>query len=218
MAPAARSRATGVASAAGRKAARPLVPPVEITPAVSNESLIVMGTPCNGPRSVPRDSSASALRASSRAASPVSWTTALSWGFTASIRWRYASTTSSAETCLRRMASASEVTDAWVISPSWTGPGPGAEHPANRTALPPARSRNSRRDSSSKPCELSMGPSPLPISRFYPNRPEKIKNPRQTALKVAVIPLRRHHRDPCSPGHRRVHRVTTLCPMKRQAW
>jgi hypothetical protein len=72
MAPAARNRATAVASALGTKLARPLVPPVQITPAVSSVSLMVMGTPCSGPLISPRANAASASSASLRAESAVS--------------------------------------------------------------------------------------------------------------------------------------------------
>ena len=53
-----------MASRSGTKSRRPAVPPVETTPSVSNESFRVMGTPCRGPRSSPREIAASASRAS----------------------------------------------------------------------------------------------------------------------------------------------------------
>src|SRR5436853_7488500 len=50
IAPAARSRDTAVASAVGTNDARPAVPPVVMTPAVSRLSLMVTGTPWGGRR------------------------------------------------------------------------------------------------------------------------------------------------------------------------
>ena len=100
IAPAARIRATAVASASGTKSFRPSVPPVETMPSVSCESLMVIGTPCSGPNDSPRASAASAARASSIARSEASCTTALSLGLTSSMRRKCASTVSAAETSL----------------------------------------------------------------------------------------------------------------------
>ncbi len=69
IAPCLRTRDTTVASRSGTNPARPWVPPVLMTPAVSNESLIVIGTPCSSPQSSPRESAASASRARASAAS-----------------------------------------------------------------------------------------------------------------------------------------------------
>jgi hypothetical protein len=65
---------------------RPNVPPVLTTPAVSNESFTVNGTPCNGPMLFPAASMASASFASATARSRHIATTALIFGFTASMR------------------------------------------------------------------------------------------------------------------------------------
>ena len=66
-APAARSRATASASAAGTWLASPAAPEVLARPAVSKLSLIVMGTPCSGPSVRPRASARSAAAAATRA-------------------------------------------------------------------------------------------------------------------------------------------------------
>ena len=111
IAPASFARRTTVASRSGTKLARPVEPPVEIIPAVSSESLIVIGTPWSGPTGSPRATAASARLASARAASARSCTTAFSAGFTASILARQASTTSPEDTRPSRMAAASDRTD-----------------------------------------------------------------------------------------------------------
>src|SRR5689334_18918619 len=80
--------------------------------AVSNESLIVNGSPCSGPRSSPRACSSSARRAASRTTS-TRRTTALIAGLTASIRARTALTTSTEERRPSRMSLAS-----WVADPA----------------------------------------------------------------------------------------------------
>ena len=49
-APASRTRATGSASSEGTKSASSGAPEVVMQPSVWNESLTVIGTPCNGPR------------------------------------------------------------------------------------------------------------------------------------------------------------------------
>ena len=95
-APAAFSRATTVASAAGTKSRRPIVPQVDTVPAVSKQSLMVMGTPWSGPVDRPSASAASASRARSSASS-ASATTAFSFGLNRSMRSRYRRTSSSLE-------------------------------------------------------------------------------------------------------------------------
>ena len=52
-APAARSRATTVASTVGTRCSSSLEEPVVRTPAVSNRSLYATGMPCRGPRDAP---------------------------------------------------------------------------------------------------------------------------------------------------------------------
>ena len=115
--PAARSRATAVASALGTKFARPLVPPVQMTPVVSSVSLMVMGTPCSEPLISPRASAASASSASFRAESAVNWTMALSFGLTLAICSRCASTIALELSFLDRIAPASSLADFAVMSP-----------------------------------------------------------------------------------------------------
>ena len=104
MAPAARSRAATTESSDGTKDSRPLVPPVDMMPSVSNESLSVIGTPCSGPTESPRANASSAALASESARSAHSCTTALSAPFTCPILSRCACTTSSAEISLCRIA------------------------------------------------------------------------------------------------------------------
>jgi hypothetical protein len=72
-------------------------------------SLTVKGTPCNGGRSAPAAIARSAAFAAASASSAMPMTTALIDGLTASIRRRWASTTSWLEACLDRMAAASSV-------------------------------------------------------------------------------------------------------------
>jgi hypothetical protein len=59
-APAARSRETTAASVFGTWLAKGGVPAVVLTPAISNVSLIVLGTPWKGPHHSPRASASSA--------------------------------------------------------------------------------------------------------------------------------------------------------------
>ena len=149
MAPALRSRVTTVASRNGTNERRPVVPAVEMMPAVSNESFTVIGTPCNGP-TWPRCLSArSAKIADARAESAFSCTKALSAGLSASIRRRYASTTSTQDTSLRRMAAARRVADIEVMSCGGTF-GLAAKRPCTGrfAATPPAAAlRMARRES-----------------------------------------------------------------------
>ena len=93
--PAARMRATTVASRFGTKSRRSGMPAAQIASFVSIQSFTVNGTPCSGPAISPRASASSSSRARCRArAPPSSCTTAFSFGFTASMRRRCASTTS----------------------------------------------------------------------------------------------------------------------------
>ena len=111
IAPAAFARWTTVASRSGMKSLRPIEPPVVITPAVSSESLMVIGTPWSGPTGSPRATASSARRASALASSARSCTTAFSAGCTASILVRQASTTSTDDTRPSRMADANDRAD-----------------------------------------------------------------------------------------------------------
>src|ERR1700680_1284797 len=112
IAPAARMRATTVASLSGTLAWSLGKPAVVTTPAVSNMSLTVNGTPWRGPTSPPRATWRSAARACTNALWPSVRTTAFSLGFTAPICSRCALTTSSEETRPVRMALASHVAEA----------------------------------------------------------------------------------------------------------
>jgi hypothetical protein len=107
IAPAARRRATVVASRGARWARRGHEPIVDGMPSTAIISLTVHGTPCSGPRQSPRRASRSAARASARAASNRSTTTALSAGFTSAMRARCASTTSTGDRAAARILPAS---------------------------------------------------------------------------------------------------------------
>ena len=100
IAPARRIRDTATASREGTTPTRSGMPAEVSTPAVSNTSFAVNGTPWSGPSSWPRAKDASAARASSMARSPARTTTALMVGLTSSIRRRNA-TTASADDTLR---------------------------------------------------------------------------------------------------------------------
>ena len=109
--PAWRMRATAVASAAGTWPSRAGYPAVQTRSHVSSQSLTVKGTPCSGPHHSPRAAARSAARARSNARSGSDCTTALSAGFTSSIRSKYAWTTSAAVTWRSRTSRASWVAD-----------------------------------------------------------------------------------------------------------
>src|SRR5512132_175255 len=109
IAPAAFIRSTTGASRLGYAPASALNPWVVGVPATSMLSLIVKGTPWNGGTLPPSAVARSAAFAASRACSPRTMTTALIDGFTASIRRRWASTTSTLDACLVLIASASPV-------------------------------------------------------------------------------------------------------------
>ena len=94
IAPAARSRATCGASRPGTAPISALIPWVVGVPARSMFSLTVNGTPCSGPSSPPSAVAWSAAFAASGACSLSTTVTALTDGFTASIRRRCASMTS----------------------------------------------------------------------------------------------------------------------------
>lgn len=108
IAPARVMRATLVASVSGMRPSKIGEPRWVSTPAVSNESLTVNGTPCNGPTSTPAASSPSAAFAASRALS-ASVTMALTFGSVAAMRSRCACTTSTDDTFLFRISSASSL-------------------------------------------------------------------------------------------------------------
>src|ERR1700687_2568069 len=112
IAPAARMRATTVASFSGTFVLSFCKPAVVTTPAVSKMSLTVNGTPCRGPTEPPRATWRSAARACTNALWPSVRTTAFSLGLTAPICSRCALTTSSEETRPVRIALASHVAEA----------------------------------------------------------------------------------------------------------
>ena len=108
MAPASVSRWTTDASAAGTWSEKSREPRVVRSPAVSTQSLTVMGTPCSGPIISPVAAAAWTLRARSSAPS-LRVTIALSRPLTSSIRCRCARTTSTGETSPSRTSRASAV-------------------------------------------------------------------------------------------------------------
>ena len=73
----------------------------------SNRSLIAAGTPCSGGSSAPLITAASAFFASARAPSKSVKISALRLGLRVSIRAMVASISSTGDTCLERMRSAS---------------------------------------------------------------------------------------------------------------
>src|SRR5262245_39138212 len=100
MAPARRSRATTVASAAGIASARMREPPVVRTPCVLKRSLRPRGTPCSAPIASPATRAASAAAAAARAWSAQTVMKARRMASRASMRSRCALTTSTGETSL----------------------------------------------------------------------------------------------------------------------
>ena len=112
MAPADLSLATNGPSLSALLPARWLKPKVVGVPATRNCSLIVMGTPCNGPSASPRLRASSAAFASARARSKRRTTTALSCLSTSSTLAMWASTTSRAETWPSRITAARSVAPA----------------------------------------------------------------------------------------------------------
>ena len=104
-APAALSRRTTSASSVGTRSANNALPPVVLTPAVSNKSLRPTGIPCRGPRQRPFMISASARPASAMACSAITVMNAFSIGFRRSIRARHAAVNSFGETFFLRTSS-----------------------------------------------------------------------------------------------------------------
>src|SRR5262245_1323626 len=94
IAPAACNLSTRAESVSGIQSARIFDPPVVRTPAVSNISLIVTGTPCSGPRCCPRAMSSSAFFAAATAGSRRTVMKALSLSSSRSSRARAALTAS----------------------------------------------------------------------------------------------------------------------------
>ncbi|HUC24539.1 MAG TPA: hypothetical protein VMA73_17665 [Streptosporangiaceae bacterium] len=124
IAPARFMRATLVASVSGMRPSKIGEPRWVSTPAVSNESLTVNGTPWSGPTFPPAASSSSAALAASSAPS-ASVTMALMLGLVASMRSRCACTTSTDEAFPVRISSASPVASVWMRSVVMTESLPG---------------------------------------------------------------------------------------------
>jgi hypothetical protein len=106
IAPAAFNRATNVASWEGTFPFRRQLPASQRKPATSMQLLMLIGTPCRRPSSLPVASNASARRASARASSARTCTYALRTGLSRSICPRCASINSSEENSRARMPSA----------------------------------------------------------------------------------------------------------------
>src|SRR5215211_844896 len=117
IAPACLSRRATVESEPATKSSKAGLPQVVCSLATLKLSLIVMGTPCNGPASSPRTVASSAAAASCNASSGLSSTTAFSAGLTASIRVMSISVSSREESSLRLSVCAASVAD-WNISVS----------------------------------------------------------------------------------------------------
>ena len=105
--PAPRSRVYTKASCSDTLSANSFDPKVIRSPAVSMQSFSVNGTPCRGPNSSPRITAASASRAKASGSSCGKITTAFSLGFNSSMRSKWACTTSTGESALLRINSAS---------------------------------------------------------------------------------------------------------------
>ncbi len=113
MAPAARSRATGGASAGATRSRKRGTPNVVAVPATGVVSFTVNGTPASGPSASPAARRRSMRAASARACSAISCVTAFTCGLTSAIRSRWLSTSSPAETSARRTASACAEADSF---------------------------------------------------------------------------------------------------------
>ena len=100
MAPAARILSTTGASKGTTAPASAGTPQVVGSPAMSMFSFTVQGTPCSRPTGSPAASLRSAAAAAVRASSASTRTIAFTSGLTRSMRAKWASTTSRAETCL----------------------------------------------------------------------------------------------------------------------
>ena len=103
IAPARRIRSTTGESAAGTASASAGTPQFVADPARSMFCFTVNGTPCSGPRVSSPATAASAARAAALASSARTSVTAFNAGFTASIRARWASTTSADDTSRREI-------------------------------------------------------------------------------------------------------------------
>src|SRR3989441_70537 len=101
-APAARRRATAIASSSGTWSAKSREPPVVVSPRVKRTSLIETGTPWSGPSGSSFVTAISASRAAARTCSAATTQNAFSTGLIASIRDRTASVTSIGESFLAR--------------------------------------------------------------------------------------------------------------------
>ena len=129
-APAFLSRCTAKASAVGMLWRYASWPQVVGRPATLNDSFTVIGTPCSGPQSSPRASAASACCARWRARSVSSTGSALMALPSRAMRARVASSSSSADSDLRRMRRASSVAGKKIRSsmfiswPAVRGPAP----------------------------------------------------------------------------------------------
>ena len=108
-APAARSRATALASSRATLSLSGGWLEVVRSPRTSNASLIVIGTPCSGPRSRPAARARSAARAALSAPARSIATSALSGPFRRSMRARCACVASTEPSRPARMARASRV-------------------------------------------------------------------------------------------------------------
>ena len=97
IAPARRRRSTKAASCVATKPARSRVPASHFIPETSIELLMLIGTPCSGPRTWPLITAASAARACRRTRSGSTWTKAFNFGFRRSILARCVSARSIGE-------------------------------------------------------------------------------------------------------------------------
>src|SRR2546425_2393538 len=110
IAPAARSRATEVASSLGRLWAKGRAPAVVGSPATWKISFTATGIPCTGPRTVERFASSARSRAAAKAPFSSTCTHACTLPSSARIRPRHASTSDTGLTAPRRISAAASTT------------------------------------------------------------------------------------------------------------
>ena len=96
-------------SRSGMFSAKSSEPKVVRRPFVTSKSFTPTGRPCNRPSSSPSFMALSAFLAALRAAAKLSVTTAFNIGFSASIRWMLASTSSLEDNCFVRSRTESSV-------------------------------------------------------------------------------------------------------------
>ena len=142
IAPAARIRSTTGGSKGATAFANALTPQVVAVPAKSMFSLIVNGTPCNGPSRSPAAILRSASAACFLASSARTLTIAFTFGLTASIRRRCDSATSAHDACFLAISAANsepEGCQRYAMVRSSLSAAPGATDPGKVSRVPTRR-------------------------------------------------------------------------------